>query len=219
MNKEILNHRLMACAVLAALFTAGCAKHPAPKPAEQPMPVAKAERSVTVESVRTAEAEVLAVDMKTRHVVLKAQDGEEFTIVAGKEVKNLSHVKPGNMVVAKYYEGFAAEIVKPGDATPGVSAVSAQTQAKPGEKPQAFKGEMVTMTVKVVSLDLPNGVVVVRGPLGLLHAFQPQRPELQDYLKKLAVGDSVEVAFTQAIAIAVEPAMEKSEKKHSHKKK
>ena len=41
-------------------------------------------------------ATVLSVDLKTRHVLLKTDDGHEYTFVASDEVKNPAQLKKGD---------------------------------------------------------------------------------------------------------------------------
>ena len=52
----------------------------------------------------TARATVKSVDMKTRMVTLVGPQGETMTMKAGDQVQNLAQVKPGDVVVARYYD-------------------------------------------------------------------------------------------------------------------
>jgi sugar lactone lactonase YvrE len=76
----------------------------------------------------TVTATVAQVDHKTREVTLKADDGKEYSFVAGDAVKTLAQVKKGDVVVATYTEALAWEIKKGGKA-------SAETAPRPAVLP------------------------------------------------------------------------------------
>jgi hypothetical protein len=44
------------------------------------------------------------------------------------------------------------------------------------------------------------------GPQGMLRTITVQNPDAQAFIKKLKKGDEVEITYTEALAISVEPA-------------
>ena len=84
---------LAACAIVATL--AACETPPEP-----------ASRELTLETTAVVEA----INMETRHILLKTEDGRRLTIVAGPEVRNLDQVEPGDRIKASYYESVAVQM-------------------------------------------------------------------------------------------------------------
>jgi hypothetical protein len=175
--------------VLALL--AGCAQTPEP---------------VTVTQSVQATATVEAVDYAKRLVTLRDAKGNQTVVQAGPEVRNLAQVKAGDRVVVRYQEAIMAEVVKPGTGTPGVERTVAGGRAAPGERPYAGTVEQVRTTVKVNAVDTIANVVEVTGPQGYNRRIKVMDPKAREFIRGLKPGDEVEVTFTEALAISVEPA-------------
>jgi hypothetical protein len=186
-----------------ALMLSGCSSmqgSTSTAPAAAPTPVV----SGTVgEQAVTVTAKVKKIDMKTRHVTLEGQDGKTFTITAGDEVRNLAQVKAGDLVSATYYESLAYEVKKPGDAVPGVVVGEAGGRAKPGEKPGAVGARATTVTTTITGIDKKAQTVDLTGPDGDVVTVKARNPANLD---KVKVGDLVEITYTEAMAISVQPA-------------
>ena len=52
------------------------------------------------------DAEITAVDVKSRRVTLKLPNGDLVDLLVGNQVKNLSQVKVGDIVVAEYQQAL-----------------------------------------------------------------------------------------------------------------
>ncbi len=155
------------------------------------------------ESAAQVTAEVTAIDQKTRMVTLKGPDGKEVTVQAGDQVKNLAQVKKGDLVQATYYESLAYEVHKPGQVEPGSVGVAQDVAtAKPGEKPAALGARAIVVTAAIAGIDKKNGTVTLKAPDGTLRTIKAKNPANLD---KVKVGDVVEITYTEALAIAVEP--------------
>ena len=168
----------------------------APQP---PKPLALSE---TVE----ASAIVEAIDYSTREVVLRDAAGRQTLVKAGPEVRNLAQVKKGDRVVVRFTEGFAAQVVKPGTGVTGVQAETSATRAAPGERPAATVGEQIRTTVKVYDVDTYANTIEVTGPSGYNRRLKVKDPQAIAFIRGLKKGDEVEVTFSEALAISVEPA-------------
>lgn len=182
--------------VLIAVAFVACSKR-APEPRE-PFAI---ERS----NVATGQATVVKINMKDRHVTLRGEDGREFTIVAGEEVRNLKQVKVGDVVVVTYYEAIAAEMRPPTDdekANPA-TVVQAAERAPLGDKPGMVGGQSVRLVGTVTSIDMTTLRATIKDTDGVVHTVQGRDP---NNVKRFKVGDPVVLTYTEALAIAVEPA-------------
>ena len=149
-----------------------------------------------------ATATVTAIDAATREVTLKGPQGREMTITAGPEVKNFAQIKVGDQVKVKYVEALTLELKKGSTAPVARTDTAAAGAAKPGERPAGAVGRQVTVMAEVVALDPAKQVVTLRGPKRTLD-LKVADPE---QFKRIAKGDRVEATYTEALAIAVEPA-------------
>ena len=157
---------------------------------------------VTVAETAQVTASVEAVDKAKRLITLKGPEGNIFVVQAGPAVKNFDQIKVGDLVVARYIEALTLEL-KPGggqirERTERENAVS----AKPGEAPGVAAGRQVTVIADVMSLDAKKQTVRLRGPQRTVD-LKVRDP---NQFKLIKVGDQVEATFTEAVAIALEPA-------------
>lgn len=157
---------------------------------------------VTVAEAARVTASVEALDKAKRLITLKGPEGNIFVVQAGPAVKNFDQIKVGDLVVARYIEALTLEL-KPGggqirERTERENAVS----AKPGEAPGVAAGRQVTVIADVMSLDAKKQTVRLRGPQRTVD-LKVRDP---NQFKLIKVGDQVEATFTEAVAIAVEPA-------------
>jgi len=151
-----------------------------------------------------ARATVTAIDQATRSVTLKTTDGKEFTTKVGDQVKNLAQVKVGDVVVVQYTEALAITLATGGQ--PGLTSDAAAARAKAGERPAGVVGETTTLTAKVEAIDLEKHTITFKGPEGNTRLVTVKDPKNYDLLKKAKVGDTVNITYTEALAIAVQPA-------------
>jgi Cu/Ag efflux protein CusF len=153
----------------------------------------------------TVTATVVKVDQKSREVTLKGEDGKEFSFVAGEDVKNLAQVKPGDTVTATYAEALAYEVKKGGEMV-GPATVVGGGAAEPGARPAAGIARQTTVTVMITAIDPKAPSVTFKGPQGNTRTIKVMHPEK---LEGVSVGDTVQLTFTEAFGIKVEPAPKK----------
>ena len=167
--------------------------------------------------VRAAEisAQVVAIDKATRTVTLKGPQGNAVDIVAGDEVKNFDQIKLGDFVVARYAQALTLELrktkVKAGE--PTVREESAR--AKPGERPAVAGAREVTAIADVIGVDAKKSTITLKGPRGNVVTLDVKNPDQFKVVKK---GDQVEVTYTEALALSVEPAPKPAPKAPAPKK-
>ena len=162
--------------------------------------------SVKKEKVVTAIATVEAIDLQKRVVTLKGPKGNVFDVTVGEQARNLPQVKVGDQVEVKYYESLALRLVKPGEGVAGVQETSALARAKEGEKPGGMAGSQVTLTATITAINKKTHEVTLKGPEGKTITVKAEHPE---NLRKVKVGDEIEITYTEALAISVEKAKKK----------
>jgi len=150
-------------------------------------------------------ATITAIDKATRDVTLKGPQGNEVTVTAGPEVKKFDSLKVGDQVDVQYVEALTLELKKGGGMVVARTEQKGAVGAKPGEAPGGAVGRQVTIVADVVAVDAAKQVITLKGPQRTVDLKVPD-PE---QFKRIAKGDQVEATFTQAFALAVEPAAKK----------
>lgn len=162
--------------------------------------------AATAMTVSKITATVESIDLATRTVTLTGPKGKSVVLEAGQGVRNLDKLKVGDQVTVEYYEGLAAEIKAPDAAQQRVTLTDAAVRAAPGQRPGGAVGTAITATVVIEYVDTLRNVVQFKGPAGKTRVVKVMKPEFRALLKKLKVGDKVELTFFEALAISVEPA-------------
>ena len=169
------------------LTTVALAQSPAPKGEE------------LVSAVEVT-ATVAKIDHKTREVTLKTEEGEEFSFVASDEVTNLAQVKKGDIVTVTYAEALAYEVMKGGQPMAPEMTVAGGA-AEPGMKPAGAIARQATVTVLITAIDPSVPSVTFKGPQGNTRTIKVLHPEK---LQGVSVGDTVQITYTEALALKVE---------------
>ncbi len=162
-------------------------------PADQP---SQDEPGDAVGGVVTVSAVVQKVDRTNRVVTLRAQDGDETEAKASPDI-NLGHLHPGDVVTATYYEEVAIGVRKSDQANPRVTKTTFERGG--------VMAEQTTLTAQVISVDADRNKVVIRGAQGKPHTIKVTDPGVQAQLGKIKKGDNIEVTYTQAVALSVDP--------------
>ena len=191
-------HTLLAIGIAAALAAPVAAQTGTAAVATAPG------KAVAAQTVKVT-ATITAIDKATRDVTLKGPQGNLMTVTAGPEVKNFDKLKVGDQVDLQYIEALTLELKKGGGLVVGRTVEAGAAGAKPGEMPAGAVGRQVTIIADVVAVDPAKQTVTLKGPKQSVD-LRIQDPE---QFKRIAKGDQVEAKFTQALAIAVEPAAKK----------
>ena len=149
-------------------------------------------------------ATVESVDMSTREVLLRTQDGARATVVAGPDVRNLPQVRAGDRVTITYRVAIAVQMAAPGSAPPDAAGVAAE-RAAAGELPGGAVGGLITARVTLVSASPDGTSVVYTGPNGIRHNADVQNLKMQAFVQQLKPGDQVDVGYVNELAIRVDP--------------
>ena len=186
-----------------------------PVPAQQPaaaggaVVVSEPGRAAAVRAVEVS-AQVVAIDKATRTITLKGRKGETVDVVAGEEVKNFDQIKLGDFVVVRYAQALSLELKKTKGDPGAVTVREGAAKAQPGARPAVAGARQVTALADVVVVDPKKSTITLRGPRGNIVTLDVQNP---DQFKVVKQGDQVEVTYTEALALSVEPAPKARAKK------
>lgn len=155
-------------------------------------------------------ATVEAIDPAARTVTLKGPRGKSFTVSVDDKVASLAGVKVGDEVLAKYYEAVAFELKKPGEAVPGRTETEGVPAPGAGASAQSTGSRQVKVVATIEAINARKGTVTLK---------EPERPSVEvkardpKNLSKVKVGDLVEITYTEALAISIQPVPKPSPKK------
>lgn len=201
-------HRSLTLLSAALLPLAGTAcsndkpKEPAKTeaaPAPQPPPPL----TVTESIQGTVTAKVKAVDYATRLLTLQDAQGHEETFVVDRAVTRLNEVKPGDEVKSTYKATLVAELRPPTaeESAAPIAMVEVAGRSPQGAAPAAGAAQAMRVVTTVEAVDLPNMRVTLRGPMGDVVVVRAKNP---DNVKKLHVGDTIVITYTETVTIALE---------------
>jgi len=176
-------------ALAATAIIASVSSVPRPSSAEQDP------QTVTSEVV-SGSATIQKIDKANRMVTLKGMEGRTIDFKVGSDV-NLDRLRTGEKVDATYYQELAIGIRRHGQSAP--------TRTEKTTQRGGVKVRETMVTAKVESVDVGNKTVVVRGPDGNTHSLQVEDPDVQAQLSKIKSGDMVDLTYTQAVALSLQP--------------
>jgi Cu/Ag efflux protein CusF len=157
---------------------------------------------VLVGAQSTTVAIVEAVDMETREVLLRRDDGELVQFVAGDEVRNLAQLEVGDRVSVETTVGLLLMLAPSTGAEPERADLLEVWRAELGQKPGVVVKHTVVATGNVTAIDLESRSVTIQGAERTLTL-----PVSEDIdLDAIKVGDEVNALYQEAVAIRVEPA-------------
>ncbi len=191
----------LSIAALCLAWASGCATPEVAAPAAAaPAPApAAAPRGETLVATVELTATVTAINQTTREVTLQKEDGTEVSFVASEDVKNLAQVKVGDMLHVVYGEALAYEVRKGGTTVAPATAIAGGA-AELGQRPAGALARQTTATVVITAIDPKVPSVTFQGPAGNTRTIKVLHPEK---LEGVSVGDTVELTFTEALAIKV----------------
>jgi hypothetical protein len=163
-----------------------------------------AQKPVSQGAALNGSAVIQAIDHAGRAITLKFEDGTITTVVAGPEVKRFDELKVGDKVTFMYYESVVYAIQKPGEKPPAPEA-TAVTRGQ-GASPAATLSRQLTTTVTINAIDEKVPAVTFTTEDGRKMSVKVENPK---NIVGLKVGDKVQVTYTQALAVSVQPAAAK----------
>jgi len=165
------------------------------------MPGTAMAQAKTVRSeMRTETATVESIDPATRTVTLKKPDGTYVQVVAGPDIKRFDEIKAGDKVNARYYENVVIRVKRPGEpeTLSQVKGTTGSEQTMPG----GTKAKQTTITATISAIDMNTPSITFTGPSGFNYTSKVQDT---DALAKVKVGDKVDIVWTEAMLVSLEP--------------
>jgi Cu/Ag efflux protein CusF len=147
-----------------------------------------------------ASATVEKIDVQTRKVTLLFDDGKLKTVKADKSVQNLDQVKVGDKLKMTYTDEIAVSVNKTGE-TPSATGGGMVSLAPKGDKPGAYEVSTETLSGKVLNVDVEKYKVTLQLPDGKKKTIKVNKSLPNLY--KLQVGDSIDISYTEAVAISI----------------
>lgn len=163
---------------------------------------ASAPGTATLAATVMVQAAVTAIDKATREISLKGPDGKVNTVTAGPEVRNFDQIKVGDMVTVRYVEALTLTLKKDGQALRSMTERPAAVRAPAGERPAGAVARQVEVTANVTAVDAKTQTITLRGPRNTVELKVPDAGQFN----LIKVGDQIQATFTEAVALAVEPA-------------
>ena len=200
--------QILALALIATAFST-TAMAEKPRAGEGAVVVSEPGKAFIIQAVKIS-AQVIGIEKETRTLTLKGPKGKVVDIVASDKVRNFDQIKLGDMVVVRYAQALTLELKKAASASGDVTVVEEAKRAKLGERPGVAGGRQVSALAEVVAVDPKASTITIKGPKGNEVTLDVMNP---DQFKVVKVGDQIEVTYTEAIALSVEPASKSANEK------
>ena len=153
-------------------------------------------------AVEVGEAEavvkLVSIDRKTRSAVVQGPTGATFTIHVPAEAQNIDRVKPGDLFRMRYVESIALGLYKGGVAS--ASQVQTVELAPKGGTPGGKIVRALQLTATVRAIDRGARTMTLVGPKDNAATTLRVVPEVRAF-DEVAVGDTITVSYTEALAI------------------
>lgn len=166
-----------------------------------PIWAAAQDKAAVTVSQTEAVIKVTKIDRKARTVTFQGPRGNSRTLTVPKEAQNFDKVKVGALFRVKYVEAVAVALQKGG--APSATADRHVQLAPKGGTPGGVVVDTVTLKAKVEAIDYANREVALKGPKGNVVPLKVS-DDVQG-LENVKVGDTVTVAYAQALALEMLP--------------
>ena len=192
---------LIALVALALPMLAQAAHH------EEPQAKPKAETQAKVQTggravAMEAEAEITAIDLKTRQVTLRGPGGNTFTLQSQDKAIALEDVKVGDSVVVTYIAAMESELRAPTAeeiAAPWVE-LDEEAVSEDATHPGIADMRIIRAVVTVEGMNRVSGTVTVKDSRGMVHIIGAVEPEKMEGVK---IGETAVIVFAEAIALTL----------------
>jgi hypothetical protein len=189
---------LSAFSLILIPFLASCSSKQ-----EQPEAAAISPLSAEESVLVTVTGTVQKIDLPRRELVLKRPGGDIVTFTVDERVRRLNEVKVGDEVNSQYYVSVAGELRPPTPEEQANPLVELEQTARAPKDTQPSGGvlKVTRMVTTVQAIDLPTQSLTLKGPLGNTANI---RARSLDNLKKIHVGDTIVIIYTEALAVSLE---------------
>ncbi|MCW8277740.1 hypothetical protein IMF27_20815 [Pseudomonas sp. PCH199] len=145
---------------------------------------------------------VLAVDPANYQVTIEGPDKSPVQLQLTDKAKALHNLKVGDNVDIQVIRSVAYVLDTNVDKEPGVSNESRTIRAtkdNPNPGGEAFR--RVKVTSKITHIDLKKHEVTLLPPEGKVTVLKVENPDLQVRMKKLQVGQTINVIYTEVLKV------------------
>ena len=197
------SHRAAAAVWVAAFaFVAAPLAASAQHAATTKNPLADAGRL----EITTETATIKSIDPTTRHVVLTASSGENFTLKAPKAMHNFDSLKVGDKVTARY-SASVEYALSPGNKLPPDTQTVIAGRAAKGELPSGVLANHIVVTGAVLGIDMEKHTLKMVSPQGgEVHIIEVKEAAGRAAMAKLKVGDYITAYITEGLLLSARPA-------------
>jgi hypothetical protein len=155
---------------------------------------------------RTVTAAVVAVDKTGRVVTLRGEHGGLTRLRAGEAVRNFDQIAVGDALVVRYQAALQATLLAKGEVLRPAEASLVAGRAPAGAAPAVGAGLQASVRVKIESIDTSRDLLVFSTSSGELLVHRVATDEGREFVRKLHVGDLVQLDYDEALALGIEKA-------------
>jgi len=154
----------------------------------------------SIDETIKASATVEGVDLASRKVTLRNEDGTDASFTAPAEMRNLDQLHVGDKVTATVLSRLTV-LVTHGSTDLNASHAAAIARAPKGAKPGAIVAEQYELTASVKAIDAAQRLATLEFADGTRKVVKV-RPDVN--LDQYHVGDTVYVRVTQQLMVVAE---------------
>ena len=197
---KLTTHAVVLTAILASSSaTVACSKQGKPTETATAQRVEKARGEI--KDSESLSATVESVDQQSKTVILHDEQGRRFAIEADENAAARLH--PNDRVKAVYQESLAFALEDPSKPQGDDQTKVEQSAEKKGSDGVQF-GRRITTTVQIVAVAPEGKSVEFRVPEGQVRTIAIEDAKHRSEVQNLHPGDSVQVTFTEKLALAVD---------------
>ena len=165
--------------------------------------LAAAEEPLTISDTVLANARIEAIDHDARELTLVDEGGGSVNLRFGPEIEDFERLKVGDRVTFHYYESVAYAIRRPDQPSTLPSGTSEPVvEGGRGPNPRAKLSKQQTATLTIVGVDAKAPSLTALTEDGRRLSF---RPFHEKDVSRLEIGDLIDITYTQALVISVDP--------------
>jgi hypothetical protein len=152
----------------------------------------------------TVRGTVEAVDVASRTVRIRGEQGNVVTLDVPQSVARFDQVKVGDLITASYFDVVSVRPKPAGEPTVDQS-IAPITSPTPGTLPGAVRARQRVTTVTITAWDPATRVVTFTGPSGVSYTRHLLEPDVA-LMEGLKVGDRADVTRTESVSFSVREA-------------
>lgn len=173
------------------------------------LPLLAACASVDTAQTTTVHGVVETADPVSRELLLRgdggSQSGALLSMVVGSHVQRLNEIHPGDKVTVTYYQAIAAQVVNVFSPASQPFAGVALQRNDMAERPGGEMTRVRSGRVVITAVDPTTSTISFVGPGNIVRTVSPKNEQVRAFIRKLHVGDQVDIVYEEALAISVTP--------------